>query len=235
MIVTAVVALLPGTAGAVIGGHPDGMTHPYVGYESNGVFACSGTLLSPTVMLTAAHCFSDSTSIYGTNPVTGAPPGAGLVRPPNLINTPRDQRVWYFGSYYFDPDFTIGAAGGLPGFDTHDVAVIIFTPDRLRGPVERDRNRLLRPDSWLGHQQSVWSAAERGSCRHVGEQHPDRHCRLWRSKHRPGRRTMWWALQAEAWRLGDTLRRPDDADREQQRHQRRVSEAALEQLRNVLR
>ena len=127
MIVTAVVALLPGTAGAVIGGHPDGMTHPYVGYESNGVFACSGTLLSPTVMLTAAHCFSDSTSIYGTNPVTGAP----LVRvsfDPDLINTPRDQRVWYFGSYYFDPDFTIGAAGGLPGFDTHDVAVIIFTP-----------------------------------------------------------------------------------------------------------
>jgi hypothetical protein len=76
-------------------------------------------------MLTAAHCFSDSTSGLGTNTVTGAP----LVRvsfDPNLINTPAAQRTWYVGSYYFDPQFAIGAGGGLPGFDTHDVAVIIF-------------------------------------------------------------------------------------------------------------
>jgi Trypsin len=121
-----VFGLLPASAGAVIGGHPDGNDHPYVAYLDNGVFACSGTLLSPTVMLTAAHCFSDSTSAFGTNTETGAP----LVRvsfDPNLINTPSAQRVWYFGSYYFDPQFVIGAGGGLPGFDTHDVAVVIFT------------------------------------------------------------------------------------------------------------
>jgi hypothetical protein len=77
-------------------------------------------------MLTAAHCFSDSTSGWGTNTVTGAP----IVRvsfDPNLINTPPAQRVWYFGSYYWDPQFEIGSGGGLPGFDTHDVAVVIFT------------------------------------------------------------------------------------------------------------
>ena len=122
--VVAVVAAIAGPAGAVLGGQPDGNAHPYVGYEDNGVFSCSGTLLSPTVMLTAAHCFSTSTSAFGTDTLTGAP----IVRvtfDPNLINTPAPQRVWHFGTYYFDPGFTNGAKG-LPHFDSHDVALIIF-------------------------------------------------------------------------------------------------------------
>lgn len=123
--ILAVAAVTAGAAWAVLGGQPDGSAHPYVGYEDNGVFACSGTLLSPTVMLTAAHCFSDSTSAFGTNMVTGAP----IVRAsfdPNLINTASADRVWHYGTYYFDPQFAIGAGHGLPGFDTHDIAVIIF-------------------------------------------------------------------------------------------------------------
>jgi hypothetical protein len=121
------------SAGAVTNGTFDGNGHPYVAYLDNGVFACSGTLLSPTVLLTAAHCFSDSTSAFGTNSSTGAP----IVRAsfdPNLINTPSAQRVWWFGSYYFDPDFEVGAGGGLPGFDTHDIAIVIFTSAGCRFP-----------------------------------------------------------------------------------------------------
>jgi hypothetical protein len=124
---------LPASAPAVTGGQFDGNGHPYVAYLDNGVFACSGTLLSPTVLITAAHCFSDSTSAFGLNSVTHAP----LVRAtfdPNLINTPRAQRVWFFGTYYFDPQFAIGAGGGLPGFDTHDVAVVIFTSEGCAVP-----------------------------------------------------------------------------------------------------
>ena len=44
-------------AAAVIGGQPDGNRHPYsvmVLWENN--YYCSGTLISPTVVLTAGHC-----------------------------------------------------------------------------------------------------------------------------------------------------------------------------------
>lgn len=57
------VLLAAGSAGAVINGEPDGERHPYVvalGFIDAstgrpGAF-CSGTLISPTVVLTAGHC-----------------------------------------------------------------------------------------------------------------------------------------------------------------------------------
>jgi len=46
---------------AITFGQPDGNAHPHVGtllFVQNGVgfFSCTGTLISPTVMLTAGHC-----------------------------------------------------------------------------------------------------------------------------------------------------------------------------------
>lgn len=48
-------------AHAITFGEPDGNAHPHVGtllFVQNGVgfFSCTGTLISPTVMLTAGHC-----------------------------------------------------------------------------------------------------------------------------------------------------------------------------------
>ena len=50
-------------AGAITNGSPDGNAHPNVGglvaakaYSDGTWIYCSGTLISPTVFLTAAHC-----------------------------------------------------------------------------------------------------------------------------------------------------------------------------------
>ena len=64
-------------------------------------------------MLTAAHCFSDSTSVFGTNTVTGAPL-VSVSFDPNVLNTPFSPCIWYVGSYYFDPQFALGSCGDCP-------------------------------------------------------------------------------------------------------------------------
>ena len=52
-------------AGAITDGELDGDGHPYVGLmtvqDSSGIYRwrCSGTLLSPTLFLTAGHCTED--------------------------------------------------------------------------------------------------------------------------------------------------------------------------------
>jgi hypothetical protein len=50
------ILLAGGVAQAIINGEPDRNRHPYVGMVYNAEFLCSGTLISPTVFLTAAHC-----------------------------------------------------------------------------------------------------------------------------------------------------------------------------------
>jgi secreted trypsin-like serine protease len=54
------VLLVAAPAGAITGGRPDGNAHPQVGIIiaefEDGIGFCSGTLIAPTVVLTAGHC-----------------------------------------------------------------------------------------------------------------------------------------------------------------------------------
>jgi Trypsin len=123
--ITAVVLLLAfgGAASAVVFGQPDGNEHPNVGAllapqaYSDGTWAsCSGTLISPTVFLTAAHCDWGLERMAVTfDSVYAAATGTR-----------------YWGTWYADPRFR-GAQG-----DPYDIAVVVLdspvtgiTPARL--------------------------------------------------------------------------------------------------------
>jgi len=116
-----------GSALAITNGTDDGNGHPYVGsviFDVDGVpsWRCSGALLSPTVFLTAGHCTDGATGarVWFDNPITDSlyPKGGGASIEAVEIHTA--------------PGFCIGCAKGLPGFDTHDVGVVILgTPKTL--------------------------------------------------------------------------------------------------------
>ncbi len=106
---------LAGTALAITNGQPDGDNHPYVGMAigpatGGGFWVCSAAAISPTVLVTAAHCFetADVLVSFDEEPLLG---GIGAFLP---------------GTWTPDPEWCIGCSGGLPGFDTHDVAVIVL-------------------------------------------------------------------------------------------------------------
>ncbi len=75
-------------AAAITGGDPDGNRHPHVGlilfYDPDGRFRCSATLVSPTVLLTAAHCTAGTLgktlvtfdSVIAEEPPSGFPEAA---------------------------------------------------------------------------------------------------------------------------------------------------------------
>ena len=102
--------LLIVTADAITFGQPDGNGHPNVGglvapkaYSDGTWLYCSGTLISPTVFLTAAHCDE------GTSRVTVTFDSAYL-----------DGDKTFVGTWHADPLY------GHDASDPHDIAVVVF-------------------------------------------------------------------------------------------------------------
>lgn len=136
LVALTVVALVSGAAGsawAITNGVPDGNTHPQVGAliadqaYSDGTWAyCSGTLISATVFVTAAHC---------------GDPGQTTARVSFASHYQAGDQL-YIGQYRPDPRFR-GAQS-----DPYDIAVVVFatgvagiTPARLPAAGLLDRLR----------------------------------------------------------------------------------------------
>jgi hypothetical protein len=112
---TAGALALAGSAFAVLGGSADNPPHPYVGFieqfnSAGGRELCSGFLVSPTVMVTSAHCFLPGPD----NPVKVS----------FAEDATAQSAFTATGTVTNDPQFCLGCGNGLPGGDTHDIAVV---------------------------------------------------------------------------------------------------------------
>jgi len=108
----------------VTNGQPDGNGHPYVGVviqfipNTNFITVCSGSAISATRFLTAAHCADPSMPVY-----VSYKSGRPFAFPGDFTQ----------GTFHPNPDWCIGCGPGLPGFDTHDVAVVALSSPRNPG------------------------------------------------------------------------------------------------------
>lgn len=98
-----------GTASAITGGAPDGTAHPAVGglvaaqpYSDGTWLYCSGTLVSSTIFVTAAHC------------------GEGARVRVSLDPAYQDGDVTYAGTWHADPAYNQTQS------DPHDLAVVVL-------------------------------------------------------------------------------------------------------------
>jgi hypothetical protein len=107
-VVVVAVLVWGGVASAITYGQPDGNRHPNVGalvgtFDGQTYPYCSGTLISPTVFLTAAHCDIGTSTVYVT-----------------FDSAYTSKSKLYSGTFYGDPLYNQSQD------DPHDIAVVVF-------------------------------------------------------------------------------------------------------------
>ncbi len=128
LILVAVLASLVAAAQApaITGGGPDAGAHPQVGImvvNSSNLgrgYGCSGTLISPTVFLTAAHCDPSLLRVVHVTRLWAY--FADQLGDPNAI--PMQDLVE--GTFVADPQFQPNPGGEEGSIDSHDIAVILL-------------------------------------------------------------------------------------------------------------
>jgi Trypsin len=119
-----------GTSWAITGGQLDGTAHPNVAmivfYQPDGRFRCSATLVSPTVLVTAAHCtdgvrgkvIATFDAVAPASPHATDDPGDGS----SAIGYVAPVAGWLTGTPYAHPLWD-----GEPRLnDRHDVGVVVL-------------------------------------------------------------------------------------------------------------
>jgi len=122
---------------AITNGQPDQYNQfPYVGMVTfynatwNYLWRCSGTLLSPTVFLTAGHCTAPDPPDVPVHAKVWLNWDLTLLEYPYEYPTnnpcgPYPDKCWT-GTPYTHPEYKSPFAHGLPGFITHDVGVVVL-------------------------------------------------------------------------------------------------------------
>src|SRR5215212_2305645 len=124
-------ALMPASASAIINGHVDADNeYPSVGllafYDADGTYMhrCTGTLISSTVVLTAAHCTDGTTTAYAYFSV-------------EVPDDFRENPTGIVGTTYTHPDFNANTLD-------NDIGVVV-----LEEPVILDEYPTLAPEGFL--------------------------------------------------------------------------------------
>lgn len=119
-------------SGAITGGQPDGNGHPNVAlivfYDATGRYRCSATLISPRVLVTAAHC---TTGTLGKTLVTFEPTIAEA--PPSPLPVAADPAVGYTAAELAAAGYRSGTAHTHPQYSNftdlknwNDVGVVVL-------------------------------------------------------------------------------------------------------------
>lgn len=129
---------------AITNGVPDAGRHPYVGLtvaldeDAFPLWLCSGSLLSPTVFLTAGHCVEAPAHRveiwFSDGPIPVDPDYlAAVQKSPEPVSCAASPAFDGYpcrgdagGTPHPHPDFCIGCGPGLPGFATRDVGLVIM-------------------------------------------------------------------------------------------------------------
>jgi hypothetical protein len=144
-LIAAIAVLLFGATGAmaITNGQPDGNNHPYVGLmvalDKDGIpqWRCSGSLLTPTVFLTAGHCTEAPAAHvevwFSAGPVLTDPDYLAAVNAdPDGIVSCNDSPLFdgypcngdAGGTPHSAPGFCTGCGNGLPNFANRDIGVV---------------------------------------------------------------------------------------------------------------